>query len=126
MKIARQPTCLVAPRRRSKSAMGRFEGAEFLPPRPSCSRTFVAMVSGISTGVLGTTGLQGFIGYGLGHIVASLMVGKAAKMQPQRYFKDWWVLGGVGEPKSDLFRGETSSPPALASHAAGGRCGSRA
>ena len=53
-----------------------------------CRRTFLAVISGTATGVLGLTGFNGFLGYLVGQLAASFLVIMASKGQPKRYFKD--------------------------------------
>ena len=63
-------------------------------------RAFLALISGSAAGILGLTGLQGFIFYfGLSFILSVLLVYKTGKNWDRYYLSRWsmWGSGMLGE-----------------------------
>lgn len=61
------------------------------------SRIFIALVVGCAVGILGFTGLTGFLFFPVSQLGASLVVWMGAKARYNRYFKTWrqFVLEGL-------------------------------
>jgi len=64
-----------------------------------CSRTFLSIVGGVIAGVLGLTGISGFLCYFLIMMLASGGIAAKAKFDVHSYFDSWnrVLFDGIGQ-----------------------------
>eukprot|EP00850_Spirogloea_muscicola_P015826 SM000124S25958 [mRNA] locus=s124:360095:361023:+ [translate_table: standard] len=79
--------------------------------RPCTSRTFLSIFGGVAAGILGLTGLAGFLFYILVMLLSSVAVLLKARLDVGAYFPSWQqlVFDGIGQ-------GMMVSSPALRSY----------